>query len=112
MKEFFNETVHGKDSAPGAVIAIQTFGDFPLGFHPHLHILVSDGCFYENGLFSVKIPCILEPELTDKAFRKNWARSIQKIEACPGRDPGRSIPSYAPSAFRKCVQLQRLRIRL
>jgi hypothetical protein len=25
------------------------------------------------------IPCILEPELTDKAFRGNWARLIQKI---------------------------------
>jgi hypothetical protein len=26
-----------------------------------------------------KVPCILEPELTDKAFRRNWARLIQKI---------------------------------
>ncbi len=26
-----------------------------------------------------KIPCILEPELTDMAFRKNWAQLIQKI---------------------------------
>jgi HrpA-like RNA helicase len=26
-----------------------------------------------------KISCILEPELTDKAFRKNWARLIQTI---------------------------------
>jgi len=26
-----------------------------------------------------KIPCILEPELNDKAFRKNWARLIMKI---------------------------------
>jgi hypothetical protein len=25
------------------------------------------------------IPCILEPELTDKALRQNWARLIQKI---------------------------------
>jgi len=25
------------------------------------------------------IPCIFEPETTDKAFRKNWARLIQKI---------------------------------
>ena len=25
------------------------------------------------------ISCILEPELTDTAFRKNWARLIQKI---------------------------------
>ncbi len=26
-----------------------------------------------------KISCIPEPELTDKAFRRNWARLIQKI---------------------------------
>lgn len=26
-----------------------------------------------------KIPCILEPELTDKASRRNWAQLIQKI---------------------------------
>ena len=26
-----------------------------------------------------KILCILEPELIDKAFRRNWARLIQKI---------------------------------
>ncbi|MDP7237331.1 MAG: hypothetical protein QGI34_11420 [Candidatus Latescibacteria bacterium] len=26
-----------------------------------------------------EIPCILEPELTDKAFRRNRARLIQKI---------------------------------
>jgi hypothetical protein len=28
----------------GAVIAVQTFGGF-LGFNPHCHILVTDGCF-------------------------------------------------------------------
>ena len=37
----------------GGIVAIQTFGDFPLGFHPHLHILVSVGCFHENDMFSV-----------------------------------------------------------
>jgi len=25
------------------IVAIQALGDFPLGFHPHLDILVSDG---------------------------------------------------------------------
>ena len=30
------------------------------------------------------IPCILEPEVNSKIFRKNWARLIQKIVACPG----------------------------
>jgi hypothetical protein len=33
------------DRIPGAIIAVQTFGDF-LGFNPHTHILVTDGCFY------------------------------------------------------------------
>ena len=40
---------------PGAVIAIQTFGDF-LGFNPHCHVLVTDGCFYGKGMFRVAPP--------------------------------------------------------
>ncbi len=35
------------------------------------------------------IPCILEPEGSSKEYRKNWARLIQKIGACPGPDPGK-----------------------
>jgi len=31
---------------------MQTFGDF-LGFNPHGHVLVTDGCFPEKGLFKV-----------------------------------------------------------
>ena len=40
------------DAVPGAVIAIQSFGDF-LGFNPHLHVLATDGCFYGKGIFRV-----------------------------------------------------------
>jgi hypothetical protein len=36
------------------------------------------------------IPCVLEPDENTKPNRK-WARWIQKIAACPGHDPGRSI---------------------
>jgi hypothetical protein len=50
LKAFIQETLPEKDAVPGTVIAIQTFGDF-LGFNPHLHILCSDGCFYEDGMF-------------------------------------------------------------
>jgi hypothetical protein len=50
LKEFFKETVPENGAVPGAVIAIQTFGDF-LGFNPHLHVLCSDGCFYGEGMF-------------------------------------------------------------
>ena len=47
---FFQEAVSEEDSVPGAVIAIQSFGDF-LGFNPHLHILGTDGFFYVNAMF-------------------------------------------------------------
>ena len=40
------------DNRPGAVIATQTFGDF-LGFNPHCHVPVTDGCFYGKGMFRV-----------------------------------------------------------
>ncbi|GAI01400.1 unnamed protein product [marine sediment metagenome] len=37
-------SVNKENAMPAATVTIQTFGDF-LGFNPHLHILVSDGCF-------------------------------------------------------------------
>jgi hypothetical protein len=38
------------------------------------------------------IAYILEPEDSSKEYRKNWARLIQKIGACPGPDPGKLTP--------------------
>jgi len=52
LKAIFQEAVPKEGAVPDAIIAIQSFGDF-LGFNPHLHILISDGCFYGNGLFMV-----------------------------------------------------------
>jgi hypothetical protein len=57
-----------------------------------------------------KIPCILEPveslkverpELTDKAFRKNWTRLIQKIGACPPFSGGKLIHFCVLNVLRK-----------
>jgi hypothetical protein len=51
LKVFLQDAVSENDPIPDAVIAVQTFGDF-LGFNPHCHILVTDGCFYGNkGMF-------------------------------------------------------------
>ena len=50
LKAFFQEAMPQENAVPGAVIAIQSFGDF-LGFNPHLHVLGTDGCFYGNGMF-------------------------------------------------------------
>ncbi|MBN2034679.1 MAG: transposase, partial [Deltaproteobacteria bacterium] len=52
LKLFFQGSFPEEGAVPGAVIAIQSFGDF-LGFNPHLHILCSDGCFYGEGMFRV-----------------------------------------------------------
>jgi hypothetical protein len=43
LKLFLLEAVPEKNPIPGAVIAIQTFDDF-LGFNPHYHVLVTEGC--------------------------------------------------------------------
>jgi len=52
LKAFFQDAFYEEGAVPGAVVAIQSFGDF-LGFNPHLHILCSDGCFYGEGMFRV-----------------------------------------------------------
>jgi len=52
LKEFFRTTLDRPQVVPGAVISIQSFGDL-VNFHPHLHCLVTDGCFMPNGWFHV-----------------------------------------------------------
>jgi hypothetical protein len=42
LKVFLQGTVPETNPIPGAVIAMQTFGDF-LEFNPNSHILVTDG---------------------------------------------------------------------
>ena len=68
LKVFLRDAVPENDPSPGAVIAIQTFGDF-LGFNPHGHILVTDGCFYgDGGMFRVAPP--FELKKLEALFRR------------------------------------------
>ena len=57
---------------PGAVISIQTFGDL-VNFHPHLHCLVSDGCFMPNGWFYVL------PEIDVKKLESLFRHKVLKL---------------------------------
>ncbi|MCJ7495836.1 MAG: hypothetical protein MUP68_16645 [Deltaproteobacteria bacterium] len=36
-----------------------------------------------SALEDERVPCILEADKSSKEYRKNWARLIQKIGACP-----------------------------
>jgi hypothetical protein len=49
--EFFLKASCPGDSMPGAVVAIQTFGDL-LSYHPHLHMLITEGCFRGENEFT------------------------------------------------------------
>ena len=55
------------------MIAVQTFGDF-LGFNPHCHILVTDGCFYgsrgmSRALQGIRVAPPLELKKLEAIFR-------------------------------------------
>jgi hypothetical protein len=67
LKVFFHEAVPEENAVPGAVIAIQSFGDF-LGFNSHLHVLASDGCFYGQGMFRPALARVTGFEASNPIF--------------------------------------------
>ncbi len=67
LKEFFHEAFPEKDAVSRAIIAIHSFGDF-LGFHPHLHILYTDGRFSGSGMLCLA-PLFELKHLEDAAGR-------------------------------------------
>jgi hypothetical protein len=83
LKVFLQQAVPENDPILGAVIAVQTFGDF-LGFNAHYHILVTDGCFYGNkGMFHVAPPLELkklEAIFQHKMFKMRLAKGKIKKE--------------------------------
>jgi len=76
LKVFMQEAVPEKGPVPGALIAVQTFGDF-LSFNPHCHILLTDGCFYsDKGIFRVAPP--LELKKLEAIFRHKVFKMLLK----------------------------------
>jgi len=59
IKAYLKSAVPDGSAVPGASIAVQTYGDF-LNFNPHLHAIVSDGCFLDAGDFHMAPGFMLE----------------------------------------------------
>jgi hypothetical protein len=99
LKVFLQEAVPENNPIPGAPIAIQTFGDF-LGFNPHCHILVTDGCFYgDRGMFRVAPP--LELKKLEAIFR----HKVFKMLLAKGKitkEMTRMLSSWRHSGFNVC----------
>ncbi len=78
LKVFLHEAVSEENAVLGAVIAIQSFGDF-LGFNSHLHVLASDGCFYGQGMFRVA------PRFDTKDLEKIFRHKVFKMMLSKGK---------------------------
>ncbi|NBD37212.1 MAG: IS91 family transposase [Verrucomicrobia bacterium] len=50
LRDVIRNRLGTPNGQPGVIIAIQTFGDY-LNFHPHLHILITDGAFVGHHTF-------------------------------------------------------------
>jgi len=61
---------------PGAVVSLQTFGSFGANFHPHLHVLVTDGVFTPDGRFHP----VLWPEEAEleERFRRLFLECLER----------------------------------
>ena len=80
---------------PGAVVAIQSFGDF-LGFNPHCHVLCTDGGFYGKGMFRVA------PRFHRKDLEKIFRHKVFKLLLSKGKitqDLGNMLMPWRHSGF-------------
>ncbi len=75
LLKFFRTATGLKSGALGAVMAIQTFGDYAR-WHPHVHVLLADGLFRENGVFYVMPKVDLAP--LAELFRANILKMLKK----------------------------------
>ncbi len=72
---YLKYTVPYDDAVPGAGIIVQTYGDF-LNFNPHLHAIVSDGCFLKDGSFQTAAVFMLED--LEEAFQYEVLKMLKK----------------------------------
>ncbi len=73
---FLRNAIGLTEGVPGVVMSIQTFGDYPDRFHPHLHCIVSNGIFKDNGTFYVMPKTDLKP--LEEIFRGKVFRMLKK----------------------------------
>lgn len=78
LSSYLKQGVPLDDAEPGAVIAVQTFGDF-LNFNPHLHIMAPDGGFYGEDSF------IVGPEPDPKDLEDAFRFEVFKMLKAEGK---------------------------
>jgi hypothetical protein len=75
---YLTQAVASDDAKAAAAVAVQSFGDFQ-NFHPHLHVLATDGCLYNDTAFTV---C---PQPDTGALEKLFRYEVFKILKSEGK---------------------------
>ncbi len=75
LSKYLKNSSGDKNSVPGVVIAVQTFGDF-LNFNPHLHLIATDGCFTSDGEFIKSV--FPQGKDLEKAFQMEVLKMLKK----------------------------------
>jgi Putative transposase len=95
LREFLRTTLGEPDVVPGVVASIQTFGSL-VGWHPHLHLLVTDGAFRPDGTFLHL--GYHEIEVLTEAFRRALLRQFVRSELL-SEEEALSMLSWPHSGF-------------
>jgi len=85
VKDLFQDAAQDRRSLPGMISSLQSYGDDPTRFYPHLHSLVTDGLVSPEGSF-VPIPCP-DPVRIMELFRHKLIKALlarEKISPPPG----------------------------
>ena len=92
---FLQNVIGLQNGAPGVVLSLHTFGDYPEKFHPHIHATVSDGLFLKVGAFYAMPDVDMKP--LEEIFRGKSRKNFQVIRQilkhlglwipAPSRDP-------------------------
>ena len=72
VKEMMQAIIVDNSVTPGMIVAIQTFGSSDIHWHPHLHCLVTNGCFDKDGPFhpmDILLPSAIIEVFQHKVFR-------------------------------------------
>jgi ribosomal protein S27E len=72
------EALGGETLIPGVIVAVQTFGD-RINFHPHLHLLMTEGGVDRAGIFHGL------PRLDDSRLAEIFGREVLKLLVDRGR---------------------------
>ncbi|MFQ5948847.1 MAG: transposase [Acidimicrobiia bacterium] len=84
------------DVQPGLVVSIQTFGSYAANFHPHLHVLLTDGAFTAEGEFH-ELP-YFDARLVEEVFRRRVLHRLHRAERLSERFL-RSLLGWVHSGF-------------